>query len=100
MKANKLLPVSERRRYPFVPYCPAIGFRAHELTFLSYYDGKPDAAYERELQTTVSWCRMGMQWQRCELSGVARGLDYLKQLTNPAPYAVSRFAIQKMQEAD
>ncbi len=63
----------------------------HQLTFYSYYGGKPDPAYESALQQhlpgSVAVCT-----GKPELSGVARGLDYLKHVGNGAPYAVSRFA--------
>jgi len=64
--------------------------RREEVIFFSYYSGKHDAQYERALEHAlpgaVSVC-MGKK-----NSGWARGLDYLRKVRNPEPYAVGRFA--------
>ncbi len=49
VKANKLLPVSSGGDIRSYNIARQLASR-HELTFLSYYDGKPDAAYEQELR--------------------------------------------------
>ncbi|MGA9041758.1 MAG: glycosyltransferase family 4 protein [Terriglobales bacterium] len=96
IKANKLLPVSsggDIRSYHIARQLAS----CHELTFLSYYDGQLDAAYEAELKRhfpgAVCVCT-----GKGASSGLARGLDYMSKLTNPAPYAVSRFASAQVQE--
>ena len=90
VKADKLLPVENGgniRTYHVLRYLAT----RHELTFYSYYAGKPDAEYERELQRqfpgSVAVCT-----GKNDLSGVARALDYVAHLSANAPYAVSRFA--------
>jgi polysaccharide biosynthesis protein PslH len=90
VKADKLLPVQNGgniRSYYVLKHLAA----KHELTFYSYYAGKPDPDYERELQRelpgSIAVCT-GKQ----EFSGLARGVDYLGHLWKDAPYAVSRFA--------
>jgi polysaccharide biosynthesis protein PslH len=96
VKANKLLPVSsggDIRSYNIARQLAV----HHELTFFSYYDGRPDATYEQELkrhfQGAVCLCT-----GKDAGSGLARGLDYMKQLAHHAPYAVSRFASTRVQE--
>jgi glycosyltransferase involved in cell wall biosynthesis len=96
VKADKLLPVHSGgniRTYHVLRYLAS----HHDLTFYSYYGGKPDDVYERELQQhlpgSVAVCTA-----KRELSGAARSLDYLAHLTAQPPYAVSRFASPKVQE--
>ncbi|HEX9111646.1 MAG TPA: glycosyltransferase [Terriglobales bacterium] len=96
VKADKLLPVHSGgniRTYHVLRYLAS----HHDLTFYSYYGGKPDGVYERELQQhlpgSVAVCT-----GKSELSGLARGLDYLAHLTAQPPYAVSRFACIKVQD--
>ena len=96
VKADKLLPVENGgniRTYHLLRY---LAMR-HALTFYSYYAGKLDAEYERELQRqfpgSVAICT-----GKNELSGVARGFDYFAHLGAAAPYAVSRFAHDGVRE--
>lgn len=90
VKADKLLPVQNGgniRSYHVLRYLAV----RHELTFFSYYAGKQDPEYERalerELPGSIALCT-----GKKELSGVARGLDYVANLGAGAPYAVGRFA--------
>jgi len=90
VKADKLLPVESGgniRTYHVLRYLAA----RHELTFYSYYGGKPDPNYERELQRQLPGS-VAVCTGKPELTGVGRGLDYLKHLGGAAPYAVGRFA--------
>ncbi|MGA7294477.1 MAG: glycosyltransferase family 4 protein [Terriglobales bacterium] len=96
VKADKLLPVQNGgniRTYHVLRYLS----EHHELTFYSYYGGTPDAAYEQELQRqlpgAVAFCT-----GKPELSGAARGVDYLAHFSAQPPYAVSRFAHAKVQK--
>jgi glycosyltransferase involved in cell wall biosynthesis len=96
VKANKLLPVSsggDIRSYHLARQLAA----RHELTFLSYHDGQPDVAYEQELKRhfPVAVC---ISTGKNGASSLTRGLGYLSQLPNSAPYAVSRFASSRVQE--
>jgi Glycosyltransferase len=90
VKADKLLPVQNGgniRTFHVLRYLS----ERHDLTFFSYYGGSPDAEYERELQRQLPGSVAVCTGKR-ELSGPARGLDYLFHLTAEPPYAVSRFA--------
>src|SRR5262249_6584168 len=70
----------------------------HAVTFLSYYGGNLDPAYERELERefpgAISICT-GKQ----DLSGARRALDYLVHAGSSQPYAVSRFASRAVRDA-
>ena len=90
VKADKLLPVQNGgniRTYHVLRYLSA----RHELTFCSYYAGAPDAEYELELQRQLPGAVAICTGKR-ELTGVARGVDYLLHLAADPPYAVSRFS--------
>jgi glycosyltransferase involved in cell wall biosynthesis len=96
VKADKLLPVQNGgniRTYHVLRYLS----ERHQLTFYSYYGGAPDPGYERELQRQLPGAVAVCTGKR-ELSGIARGLDYLSHLGAHAPYAVSRFASARVQK--
>src|ERR1035438_10350694 len=96
VKADKLLPVQNGgniRTYHVLRYLSA----RHELTFFSYYGGKRDPIYERELQRELPGAIAVCTGKR-ELSGMARGLDYVGHLGAEPPYAVSRFADTTVQK--
>jgi polysaccharide biosynthesis protein PslH len=96
VKADKLLPVQNGgniRTYHVLRYLSA----RHELTFYSYYGGAPDPGYERELQRQLPGAVAVCTGKR-ELSGAARGLDYLAHLSAQPPYAVGRFAHAKVRK--
>lgn len=95
VKADKLLPVQNGgniRTYHVLRYLSS----RHELTFFSYYGGKPDPDYERELKRELPGSIAVCTGKR-ELAGVARGLDYLGHVGAQPPYAVSRFADARVQ---
>jgi len=88
VKANKLLPVTsggDIRSYNLVRQLS----RTHELTFFSYYDGKPDSAYERELARLMPGA-ICVCSRRNDSTG-ARAVRYIFHLAEKAPFAVSRF---------
>jgi len=96
VKADKLLPVQNGgniRTYHVLRYLSA----RHELRFYSYYGGTPDPYYERDLQQQLPGAIAVCTGKR-ELSGAARGLDYLAHLRAQPPYAVSRFAHAPVQK--
>lgn len=96
VKADKLLPVQNGgniRTYHVLRYLSV----RHELTFYSYYGGKPDPDYERELQRQLPGSVAVCTGKR-ELSGAVRGLDFLAHLSAQPPYAVSRFADARVQK--
>jgi polysaccharide biosynthesis protein PslH len=96
VKADKLLPVQNGgniRTYHVLRYLSA----QHELTFYSYYGGALDPDYERQLERELPGAVAVCTGKR-ELSGAARGLDYLLHLSAEPPYAVSRFAEPAVQK--
>ncbi len=96
VKADKLLPVQNGgniRTYHVLRYLSV----RHELTFYSYYGGTPDPDYECELQRQLPGAVAVCTGKR-ELSGAARGLDYLAHFSAQPPYAVSRFADARVQK--
>jgi glycosyltransferase involved in cell wall biosynthesis len=89
-KANKILPVhsgGDIRSYNIARQLA----KTHDLTFLSYYTGAADPAYEKAL-------RDHFPRAVCVTTGdgndtpIRRGLDYISRLPHRAPYAVSRFS--------
>jgi polysaccharide biosynthesis protein PslH len=96
VKADKLLPVQNGgniRTYHVLRHLS----ERHQLTFYSYYGGTPDPDYERELQRQLPGA-MAVCTGKRELSGIARGFDYLAHLGAQPPYAVSRFADDRVQK--
>jgi len=96
VKADKLLPVQNGgniRTYHVLRYLSS----RHDLTFYSYYGGAPDPGYERELQNQLPGS-VAVCTEKPELSGAARGLDYLAQVRHHAPYAVGRFSHPRVQK--
>src|SRR5205823_344477 len=89
VKANKLLPVHSGGDIRSFNIARQLA-RRHELTFFSYYDGKPDQEYEGELAkhfpNAMCFCT-----GKTESSSVARGMDYVAHLASSFPYAVGRF---------
>jgi glycosyltransferase involved in cell wall biosynthesis len=89
-KANKILPVhsgGDIRSYNIARQLAS----QHELTFFSYYDGEPDAAYEKALREHLPGAVCICTGKRYD-TGLRRGLDYVARFPQQAPYAVSRFA--------
>lgn len=89
VKGNKLLPVhsgGDIRSYHIARELA----RQHELTFLSYYDGKPDLEYQKALGEHFPGA-ISVSTGKWESSSLARGVDYLAHLPSPHPYAVGRF---------
>ena len=89
-KANKILPVhsgGDIRSYNIARELAA----RNDLTFFSYYDGAPDATYEKALREHFPGAVCLCTRERHD-TPLRRGLDYLARFSHPAPYAVSRFA--------
>jgi polysaccharide biosynthesis protein PslH len=96
VKADKLLPVQNGgniRTYHVLRYLS----ERDQLTFYSYYGGTADREYERELQRQLPGA-VAVATGKRELSGIARGLDYMAHLGLQPPYAVSRFADARVQK--
>jgi glycosyltransferase involved in cell wall biosynthesis len=95
VKADKLLPVHSGgniRTYYVLRHLAS----QHELTFYSYYGGKPDPVYEHDLQQQLPGS-VAVFTGKPELSGAARVFDYVRHLGTEPPYAVSRFACPAVQ---
>jgi len=89
VKAGKLLPVDtggKIRSYNILRHLA----NRHEVTFLSYYGGRKDSAYETdiegELPGTQTICTGALDG-----NALAQSVDYLRRIFQPAPFAVSKF---------
>ena len=96
VKSNKLLPVHSGGDIRSFHIARELG-RRNDLTFLSYYDGKVDGDYEKELASHFpgSAC---ICTGKSDSSSLARGVDYLAHLPSPHPYAVGRFGCPEVRE--
>jgi polysaccharide biosynthesis protein PslH len=91
VKADKLLPVhcgGNIRTFGIVRELAT----QHQLTFFSYYGGKADPQYEKEMQQHFPNAVCA-----CTGYGGPTALGYLRVLPKAAPYAVSRFASPEVQ---
>ena len=94
VKPGKLLPLDsggQLRTYNILRCLAA----EHELTYLSYYAGSRDEAYEREVVQHLPGT-VALHTGIPDDSGMARYLDYLRRVTWRAPYAVSKFTDKKV----
>jgi len=95
VKANKLLPLhsgGDIRSYHIARHLAS----RNELCFFSYYDGQPDAEYERQLvEHFPGACCVCTAKPK---TVPARALDYVLRLADRAPYAVSRFKSVPVQD--
>ena len=89
VKAERLLPVQNGgniRSYHIAQYLSG----RHDLTFLSYYGGPRDLKYEAELESqfpnSVCLCT-----GKPERSSIGKLFDYMRHISDPMPYAISRF---------
>jgi glycosyltransferase involved in cell wall biosynthesis len=95
VKANKLLPVTSGGDIRSYNLARQLSSR-HQLTFFSYYDGRPDPSYETELASLMPGAICVCTRKNDHTP--ARALQYLLGLTDKAPFAVSRFASSRVQE--
>jgi glycosyltransferase involved in cell wall biosynthesis len=90
VKAGKLLPVDTGGKIRSYNILRQLAAR-NEVTLLSYYGGRRDYGYEREIKNhfprAVTICTAAPDSTRLE-----RGLDYLRRLPSRAPYAVTKFS--------
>jgi len=96
VKAGKLLPVDtggKIRSYNILRW-----LREHnEVTLLSYYDGPRDSAYERALEEQFPGSIAINTGRAMRTNRLAVGVNYLRQLASPAPYAVTKFTSRAVQ---
>jgi polysaccharide biosynthesis protein PslH len=96
VKPGKLLPLDtggKLRTYNILRHLAA----THDLTYLSYYGGQRDQAYEREVLTHLPGT-VSVYTAAPEAMGSARYFDYLRHFSNPAPYSISKFAARQVQK--
>lgn len=89
VKPGKLLPLDsggKLRTFNILRHLSA----AHQLTYLSYYGGRRDESYEREILNHLPGT-VCMHTAAPDSTAVERGVDYLRRLPQRAPYAVSKF---------
>src|SRR4029077_19181974 len=90
VKPGKLLPLDtggKLRTYNILRHLAS----THELTYLSYYGGERDEAYEREVMAQLPGTVL-VHTSKQASAHFARYFDYLRRLPSHAPYAVSQFA--------
>lgn len=96
VKPGKLLPLDtggKLRTYNILRKLAAF----HELTYLSYYGGQRDEAYEREILTHLPGT-VSIHTAAPDTTPIERYLDYVRRLTWRAPYAVSKFSAPQVQK--
>jgi len=96
VKPGRLLPLDtggKLRTYNILRHLAA----THELTYLSYYGGERDEAYEREVLAQVPGT-VSVHTSNQPSGAIERSLDYLRSLPLRAPYAVSQFAAPQVQK--
>ena len=94
VKPGKLLPLDtggKLRTYNILRQLAA----KHELTYLSYYGGRRDENYEREILTHLPGT-VTVHTAAPDTTELERRLDYLYRLPRRAPYAVSKFTHRKV----
>lgn len=96
VKPGKLLPLDtggKLRTYNILRKLAA----TQELTYLTYYGGKRDDEYEREILTHLPGT-VSIWTPAPDTTAAERYLDYLRRLAWRAPYAVSKFTSPQVQE--
>lgn len=96
VKADKILPAHSGGNIRSYHILRRLASR-HEVIFFSYYGGAPDAEYENELTRQFPGAVCLCTGKR-RPNSLRRGLDYLRRLPMPAPYAVSRFKSVRVRE--
>lgn len=96
VKPGKILPLDtggKLRTYNILRYLS----RAHELTYLSYYSGERDVAYEREVPDHIPGT-IFVHTPTKEMSTFAQYLHYVRRIAWRAPYTVLKFADPQVQK--
>ena len=95
VKAGKVLPVDtggKIRSYNILRQL----VRNHEVTFLSYYGGTRDSAYELEVQRELPGAH-SVHTSALDGGTATQVLDYARCLLKSAPFAVSKFTHPEVQ---
>jgi polysaccharide biosynthesis protein PslH len=96
VKPGKLLPLDtggKLRTYNILRKLSA----TRELTYLSYYGGQRDDAYEQEVLTHLPGT-VSVYTAAPDSTPMERYFDYARRLTWRAPYAVSKFTAPQVQQ--
>lgn len=96
VKAGRILPVDTGGKIRSYHLARQLAAR-HELTFLSYYDGEHDPAYERALAEAFPGA-VAIATGAPTDGVFRRGWHYLARVADPAPYAVSKFTCPAVQD--
>ncbi|MBK7597447.1 MAG: glycosyltransferase [Acidobacteria bacterium] len=89
VKAGKLLPVDTGGKIRSYNILRRLAER-HEVTFLSYYGGRRDPDYEREINEHLPGTKLIYTAARDETT-FDKGLEYLRNILSPAPFGVTKF---------
>jgi polysaccharide biosynthesis protein PslH len=95
VKPGKLLPLDtggKLRTYNILRHLSA----AHDVTYLSHYDGVRDERYEEKILQHLPGA-IPVWTGNPDVAGVVRYIDYIFHLAGTAPYAVRRFRSSRVQ---
>lgn len=95
VKAGKLLPVDTGGKIRSYNILRRLR-EQHDVTLLSYYGGAEDTAYAIEIGEHLAGA-VTVHTGTSGSNGVTKGLDYLRRLPEPAPYAVTKFTSFRVQ---
>jgi polysaccharide biosynthesis protein PslH len=93
VKPGKLLPLhtgGQLRTYNILRQLSA----THDLTYLSFYGGSGDKAYEQEIVSQIP----GTVVKHTRALNEAKPIDYLRRFPSHAPYAVTKFTAPEVQD--
>jgi glycosyltransferase involved in cell wall biosynthesis len=96
VKAGKLLPVDTGGKIRSFNILRHLA-RHHDVTFLSYYGGRRDSAYEASVAQELPGAET--IYTAAPEGGLAQSVDYLLRLPFPTPYAVRKFTHPKVRQA-
>jgi glycosyltransferase involved in cell wall biosynthesis len=97
VKAGRLLPVDTGGKLRSYNIARALA-RRHDVTMLTYYEGRLDPSYEAEMRAEFP----GALSVRCgpkRMGPVVEALRYAYRIASPVPYAVSKFAFAEVRGA-
>src|SRR5262245_59066058 len=95
VKTGKLVPVDTGGKIRSYNILRRLAGR-HEVTFLSYYGGRRDEAYEHEICEHLPGTKVIYTATR-DATTLERNLLYLRRLPTPKPFAVIRGASREVQ---
>lgn len=95
VKAGKLLPVNTGGKIRSYNLLRQLAAR-HEVRLLSYYGGRRDENYEKEIDEHLPGA-VTVHTAAPDSEPVRQGLDYLRHLFSRAPYAVTKFTVPEVQ---